>query len=155
LLVEDAYNPGRVARQLMVLLCNQGASVRLADLVNHEWMGAADVVSIHLPAKSCYRGIVDRRMLAKMRRGVTLVNTSRDTVVNAYPLGGDVYEALATGAIRRYATDFPPEWHHPNLIVTEHVAGYTVEGLAATQWMIARRFRELLQQSVGATSEIG
>jgi len=94
----------------------------------------ADVVSLHVPLTDDTRGLVDRRFIEAMRDGAILVNTARggivdeDAVVTALRagrLGGaalDVFETepVLEAAGRRFQGV-------PNLILTPHVAGVTVE----------------------------
>ena len=49
------------------------------------------------------KGMVDKKMLAKAKDGVIVINAARDALVN----DDDMKEALASGKVRKYVTDFP------------------------------------------------
>ena len=68
-----------------------------------EMLKEADYVSIHVPLMDATKGMVDKKMLAKAKDGVVVINAARDALVN----DDDMKEALASGKVRRYVTDFP------------------------------------------------
>lgn len=93
----------------------------------------SDIVSIHLPVTPQTIGMIDRRLLQKMKKDALFVNTARASVVNRTHL----LEALESGAIRGAVLDVfdsePPDeidnWiiHLPNVLATPHTAGATHE----------------------------
>ncbi len=97
-------------------------------------VGAADVVSLHLPLTAETVGLVGARLLSRFRPGAILVNTARGGIVDEAALGA----ALDAGAPAIYATDVlasePPAADDPllarnDVIVTPHSAATTAEGL--------------------------
>ena len=68
-----------------------------------EMLKEADYVSIHVPLLDATKGMVNKEMLAKAKDGVIIINAARDALVN----DDDMKEALASGKVRRYVTDFP------------------------------------------------
>ncbi|MEG0391974.1 MAG: phosphoglycerate dehydrogenase [Anaerovoracaceae bacterium] len=64
-----------------------------------------DYVSIHVPVLEDTKGMMDGRRFSQMKDGAVLLNFSRDTLVNEDALA----EALSTGKIKNYVTDFPNE----------------------------------------------
>jgi phosphoglycerate dehydrogenase-like enzyme len=66
-----------------------------------ELFSESDVVSIHLKLAETTRGLVDRRLLARMKPDAILVNTSRGPLVNE----ADLVEALERGTIGGAALD--------------------------------------------------
>lgn len=92
----------------------------------------ADALTIHLPLTAETRGFVDRTRLGWLRPHALLVNTSRGEVVDEEAL----LEALRDGRLGGAALDVrrrePPPAPDPlaglpNVILTPHVAGLTVE----------------------------
>lgn len=94
-----------------------------------------DVLSLHLPANPATRGYVDATLLAHLKPGALLVNTSRGQVVDESAL----YDALAEGRLAGAALDvFAREPYRPavdgkdlralsNTVLTPHVASNTRE----------------------------
>lgn len=62
-----------------------------------------DYITIHVPLLDSTKGMVDKDAIALMRDGVVLLNFARDLLVNEK----DVLEALESGKVRKYVTDFP------------------------------------------------
>jgi D-3-phosphoglycerate dehydrogenase len=99
-------------------------------------LARADVVTCHVPETPLTRDLLSRERIGRMRPGAYLVNTSRGTVVDLDALA----DALRSGAVGGAAIDvYPvePESNEspfdtplrgiPNVILTPHVAGSTVE----------------------------
>ena len=97
-----------------------------------EVFAEADVVSLHCPQTPDNAGFVNRDLLARMKLGSFLINTSRGALVNE----ADLLEALRAGRPGAAATDVAssepikaenPLFKAPNLIITPHIAWATVE----------------------------
>ncbi|MGG0716786.1 hydroxyacid dehydrogenase [Robertmurraya massiliosenegalensis] len=97
-----------------------------------EVFSESDFVSLHIPLNDETRGLVNKSLLSLMKPSSYLVNTARGAVVNQEHL----YELLKEGKIAGAALDvFDPEpppkdlslLKLPNIIVTPHVGGTTVE----------------------------
>lgn len=106
--------------------------VRLVAL--DELLETSDAVSLHVPLTNETRGLLGRAEIARMKRGVVLVNAARGGLVDEDAL----YEALAGGRLRGAALDVralePPEESDrlaqlPNVLLTPHLAGHTQESL--------------------------
>ena len=63
----------------------------------------ADYISVHVPLMDATRGMLNKDVFAKCKDGVIVINCARDAIVN----DDDMKEALASGKVRRYVTDFP------------------------------------------------
>jgi len=111
----------------------------LADL-----LAAADLVSLHIPLTDATRHLIDASALALMRRDAVLVNAARGGVVDEAAL----VAVLRNGALAGAALDvFEHEplthadgaamWDAPNLILTPHIAGVTVESNVRVSALIA------------------
>ncbi len=63
----------------------------------------ADYITLHVPATETTKGMINKTTLAKMKDGVRIINLARADLVNAE----DMKEALASGKVASYVTDFP------------------------------------------------
>ena len=63
----------------------------------------ADYISIHVPLMDATKGMINKDAFKKCKDGVIFVNCARDAIVN----DDDMKEALESGKVRRYVTDFP------------------------------------------------
>ena len=70
---------------------------------NDELYARADYISVHVPLMDATKGMLNKEVFAKCKDGVIVVNCARDAIVN----DDDMKEALASGKVRRYVTDFP------------------------------------------------
>lgn len=87
----------------------------------------SDVVSVHAPANSATRHMIDRAALAAMPDGATLINTARGSLVDEEALA-DELEARRLYAVVDVTEPDPPEpgsrlFTVPNIVLTPHVAG--------------------------------
>lgn len=105
---------------------------------------SADVVSLHVPLTEDTRGLIDGPALSSMKDTAVLVNTSRGGVVDEEAL----IQTLRTGGIRGaaldvYATEPVSATSGarfagvPNLLLTPHIAGITVESNDRVSEMVA------------------
>ncbi len=62
-----------------------------------------DYITIHVPLMDSTKGMINAVSIAKMKKGVVLLNFARDLLANEK----DVLEGLASGKIARYVSDFP------------------------------------------------
>ena len=83
-------------------------SVKKVD-TREEIFAQADFISIHTPLiensdpKINTKYMINRDTIAMMKDGVVILNFARDALVN----DDDMEEALRSGKVRRYVTDFP------------------------------------------------
>jgi D-3-phosphoglycerate dehydrogenase len=94
----------------------------------------ADVVSLHMNLDDQNRGMFNKDLLAKMKKGSWLINTARGGLV----VEKDIAESCKSGHLGGYATDVldkePQPTDHPfreidNIIVTPHVGSRTFESV--------------------------
>ena len=62
-----------------------------------------DYISIHVPLNDETRGYITKETIAKMKDGVRILNFSRGDLVGS----ADILEALDSGKVSAYVTDFP------------------------------------------------
>jgi len=98
-----------------------------------EILKISDVISLHCPPKQDGTPLIDKEAIAKIKKGVYLINTARPGLIDEEA----VLEALNSGQIAGFATDVfhkePPEVNkllsHENVITTPHIGGFTVESV--------------------------
>lgn len=62
-----------------------------------------DFITIHVPQMDSTKGMLNKEAFAIMKDGVRVLNFSRDSLVN----DDDMIEALESGKVNKYVTDFP------------------------------------------------
>ena len=84
-----------------------------------------DYITVHVPLLDSTREMINKDAFAKMKDGVVILNYARDLLVN----DDDMLEALESGKVHRYMTDFPnPKvTHMPGVIATPHLGASTAE----------------------------
>jgi (S)-sulfolactate dehydrogenase len=109
----------------------------------------SDIVSLHLPLVEATRNLFDRGRLGRMKRGSILVNTARGGIVDEAALA----ELLRFGRIGGAAVDVfaqeplparSPLAGAPNVLLTPHVAGVTIESNKRVSTMVAQKVLEVL-----------
>ena len=122
-------------------------------------LAESDVVTLHVPGGRSTENIINEATLSQMKRGAILINASRGTVVDIDALRA----ALDAGLLRGAALDvFPVEPKSvdeplkspliglPNVILTPHIGGSTVE----SQENIGREVAEKLVRFIqGGTTK--
>lgn len=84
-----------------------------------------DYITVHVPAMNETKGMINKEAFAKMKDGVVILNFARDVLVN----DDDMAEALSSGKVKRYVTDFPnpKSANMENAIVIPHLGASTEE----------------------------
>jgi D-3-phosphoglycerate dehydrogenase len=163
---------GHIGAQVGVLAESMGMRVVFFDVMsklpmgnNHalaslnELLAQSDFVTLHVPATPQTRDMIGAAEIARMRRGAFLLNASRGTVVDIPALA----DALRAGRLGGAAIDvFPQEpatnsdpFHSvlqglPNVILTPHIGGSTIEAQASIGREVATSLLKYLDQ--GATT---
>lgn len=95
-----------------------------------ELLGAANVVTLHVPLAPSTRGLIGARELALMRADAILINTSRGGVVDEAALAAALEKKRLLGAgIDVFAREPPegsPLLDMPNVLLSPHIAGISV-----------------------------
>ncbi|QKW30904.1 hydroxyacid dehydrogenase [Streptomyces seoulensis] len=116
LLLHDPYVDPREARDL---------GARPVEL--DELCAASDVVSVHAPELPSTHHLLDRRRLALMRDGATLVNTSRGSLLDQDALIAEVttgrLNAVLDVTVPEVLPSDSPLYDLPNVLITPHIAG--------------------------------
>ena len=107
-------------------------------------LAIADIVSLHVPLTQTTRHLIDAGRLAQMKRGAILVNSARGGVVDEAALAA----ALRSGHLGGAALDVfereplaagSPLAGCPNLLLTPHIAGVTLESNVRVSMLSQRR----------------
>lgn len=115
-----------------------------------EVLSTSDYILIHLPVAPETINIINAENIAKMKDGAYVVNTARAPLVD----NAAMYEALASGKLRGYATDVyakepadltDPLFTLPNFIGTPHSAGETYENYSETGLATAKAVLDVFE----------
>ena len=84
-----------------------------------------DVITLHVPLLDSTRQMINAEAISKMKDGVIILNFARDLLVDDDAMA----EALASGKVARYVTDFPNEKtaNMPGCIAIPHLGASTEE----------------------------
>lgn len=84
-----------------------------------------DVISLHTPLLDDTRQMINAEAISKMKDGVIILNFARDLLVDDDAMA----QALASGKVARYVTDFPNEKtaNMPGCIAIPHLGASTEE----------------------------
>ena len=86
---------------------------------------SSDYITIHVPYLDSTHHFINRESIAKMKPGVRIINLARAELVN----DDDIIEALGSGYVSHYVTDFPngKTAGKPGVIATPHLGASTPE----------------------------
>ena len=102
-----------------------------------------DYITIHVPLLDDTKGMINKEAFSKMKDGVVILNMARDTLVN----DEDMKEALESGKVAKYVTDFPNPAvaKMPNVIATPHLGASTEESEDNCAVMAVDQIRNFLE----------
>ena len=117
----------------------------------------ADVVSFHVPLIRENRGLINRQLISTFKKPFFLLNLSRGGVMNT----DDIIWGIETGRLRGVALDvleneklttmddkekrnFDFLIHHPKVIVTPHIAGWTNASYRKISEVLLEKLKPLL-----------
>jgi D-3-phosphoglycerate dehydrogenase len=125
-------------------------SIRLASL--DELYAAADYISLHVGLTPQTTGMINAASIAKMKKGVRLVNCARGELVNEADLAQALKQGQVASAALDVFTEEPPK-NSPllaleNVVLTPHLAGSTQEAQEAVGVQIAQQVKEYLKHGV-------
>ncbi|RMF39413.1 MAG: 2-hydroxyacid dehydrogenase [Planctomycetota bacterium] len=121
----------------------------------------SDIISLHCPLTPATRHLINAKAIARMRRGVMLINTSRGAVIDTPALiealkrghvgyvGLDVYEEEAGVFFEDLSNEVIPDdllarlLTFPNVLITGHQGFLTHEALTAIAETTIRNLTEL------------
>jgi acetolactate synthase-1/2/3 large subunit len=166
------FGLGRIAQQLVRIAAPLVARVVAYDpFLAQDWpaaverleraddvFGAADVLSLHAPATTETRGLVNERTLALMRPASYLVNVARGSLV----VNDDLVAVLDSGHLRAAFLDVTdpeplpadhPLLHHPRVQLSPHTAFRSAATLRAYAMLPVRTVIEVLSADASASTQ--
>jgi D-3-phosphoglycerate dehydrogenase / 2-oxoglutarate reductase len=126
----------------------QGIRVTTMD----ELYAAADYITLHVGLTAQTAGMINQSSIAKMKKGVRLVNCARGELI----IEADLAQALKEGRVAAAALDVfteeplkaSPLMALDNALLTPHIGGSTHEAQDAVGVQIAQQVREYLKHGV-------
>lgn len=147
-LVADAAN--KLGMNVIAVEPNKATIKKNADLLDgveivdyDELYRRSDYITIHVPLLDSTRGLLNKDAFAKMKDGVIIINAARDALVN----DDDLKEALASGKVRRYVTDFPnaKTANMDGVVAISHLGASTEESEDNCAAMAAKQVKDFLE----------
>src|SRR5205807_1823614 len=124
--------------------------IQMAEL--DEVYAASDYLSLHVGLTPQTAGMINEQSLAKMKRGVRIINCARGELIDEAALAAGLAGKQVGGLALDVFTQEPPK-NSPllaleNVIATPHIAGSTNEAQDAVGVQIASQVREYLKRGV-------
>lgn len=141
-----------------------GVPGRVTDLL--ELARQSDVLSLHAVANEETRGLVGRRVLEALPKRAIVINTARGELLDTDALldlleSGHLWAAALDTLDGEYRLDFPNHFadtriaryarEHPNLILTPHIGGSTVDAWAETELRVIQAACRVFGLEIEAT----
>ena len=104
----------------------------------------SDYITLHLPCVPATKGMINADTIAKMKDGVRILNFARGELV----IGADMAEAVKSGKVAAYVTDFPSDEviGVENVTALPHLGASTPESEENCAYMAAVEIREFLEK---------
>lgn len=120
-----------------------------------------DIISLHTNLTDTTRNMIQNESIAKMKKGVVIINCARGEMVNST----DMASALESGHVGGYATDVldeePPTANHPllqapNCLITPHIGSRTFESVERQAMMATENLIRCLkgEQPLAQVNEV-
>lgn len=108
-----------------------------------ELISECDFISVHVPLSDKTRGMFNSERFNIMKGDVVLLNFARGGLVN----NSDLKDAIASGKVCSYVTDFPDEelLHTENVICLPHLGASTLEAEENCAVMAVNQVKEYLE----------
>lgn len=111
----------------------------------------ADVISLHVPLTEATRNMIDPLRISRMRSDAIILNASRGGVIDEHALAAALKKGRLAGAALDVFEEEPLSAARgavfagcPNLILTPHIAGVTIESNTRVSNLIAAKVLEHL-----------
>src|SRR5213080_4361965 len=128
---------------------------RAADIGVHkveldELFKRADFITLHTPLTEKTKNIIDTAALAKMKKGVRVINCARGGLVDEQALRVALDSGQVAGAAFDVFTEEPananPLFGHPNVVCTPHLGAATTEAQENVALQVAEQMSDYLLQ---------
>ncbi len=109
----------------------------------NEIFAECDYITIHVPLNDETRGIIGKKTIAQMKKGIRILNLARGELVDEEAL----LEGLANGTVARYVTDFATYRlaHSENVLALPHLGASTPEAEENCARMAVQELRDYLE----------
>lgn len=116
-----------------------------------EALEQADVVTLHVPLTDDTRNLLNAARIASMKAAAIVINTARGGIVDETALAQALRDKRLAGAALDVFTDEPlangsPLADAPNLILTPHIAGLSIQSNERVSSLVAARVAEALSR---------
>lgn len=117
-------------------------SVEKAVSLDH-LLSMSDYLSLHIPLTDRTKGYINKSKFQAMKAGIRILNFARGALVTRE----DLIEALDSGVVARYVTDFPDAGllKHPRVIAFPHLGASTPESETNCAVMAVNQLRNYLE----------
>jgi len=113
-----------------------------------ELLSRADFITLHTPLTAATTNMIDAAALARMKRGVRLINCARGGLVDEADLAAALDSGQVGGAAFDVFVEEPardnPLFGHPNFIATPHLGAATAEAQENVAVEIAEQIADFL-----------
>ncbi len=123
------------------------------DLVSLEQLLAeSDFISLHTAVVPQTQNMINAKSIAKMKKGVRIINAARGELINEADLAAAIKEGHVAGAALDVFAEEPPKncplIGLPNVITTPHVAGSTAEAQEELGTQVAVQIKDYLVEGI-------
>jgi D-3-phosphoglycerate dehydrogenase len=119
-------------------------------------MARADIVSVHAPLTPATRGLLGEAEFAGIKHGAFFVNTARFGIASEEPLLAALRDGrIAGAAFDHFENEFLSPEHPlasmPNVVLTPHIGGSTIETIEHHTLQIAQGIHDVLEGKLPGT----
>ena len=102
-----------------------------------------DYITLHVPLTPATKGMIGKDAIAACKDGVVIINNARGDLVDPDAM----IEAVASGKVSRYITDFPDEklLGRENILCVPHLGASTPEAEDNCAYMAAKQLTDYLE----------
>ena len=120
-----------------------------------EVLAKSDIISLHCPAQPDGKPLIDATALARMKKGVVLVNTARADLIDDAALAAALQSGQVAGAAMDVFKTEPPTGDplvlNDRVLATPHIGGFTEESVdRAVDMAVDNLLTELKKAKTGA-----
>jgi len=130
------------------LTTERAADIGVNKVTLDELLAQTDFVSLHAPLNDHTRNMIDAAAIAKMKRGVYIINCARGGLVVESDLKAALDEGQVAGAALDVFADEPardnPLFSLPQVVVTPHLGAATAEAQEKVAVQIAEQLADYL-----------
>ena len=104
----------------------------------------ADYLTVHVPLNDKTKGLINKRLFKKMKKGIKIMNFSRYEIIDT----NDLVKALKDGTVEKYITDFPSHEliGYDNVILIPHLGASTEEAEENSALIISNQIIDFLKE---------